>query len=561
MSSTPKMTAEDILKIAKQEGVKGIKALKDQGIDINAWSVNTFYTALQLAIEDHDEKSALALIEAGADLQLGEKTMGTPLAMASSHRMLNVIQRIVERDKSTLNTPAPHGNTPILLVFNNAWKVDEVIPSFNCLFSAGADLTQKTANNETLLHFMALHGWVEGARLVLNRNPELLNIKNKNNQTALDWAFSYKKLEFLKFLLKEYPKATSFSPADQYGNTIFHSLAMSSKNTEFFKLAVWVYKSLLNAKLQSGEIPLESAFIYENLDNILILIKAGSEIPTSLYPRLITAKNPLLLETALSKNPSILHREDEEGRTLLYHAAQQKTDEAFQLLLDLGADELQTAKDGTNAFRLVTDKDIHHSDTLKRAKWMKISSFLRPALEAFSFQKMTAEIEKTLDDTQDKTKARDPKYIHELIRQKLEALGKTEKFFDEVDKMVQFFPKNETDSKEKVESLQTELRQAFLRSLERQLRILHLGQRIYRLETLEELLSAGAEVKANKEVKQASESKETKSQTEGEALTWQKQSQGSQTQSTSSDAGVTTTGSATPKPDGSPKPKTDKPSA
>jgi ankyrin repeat protein len=53
------------------------------------------------------------------------------------------------------------------------------------------DLLIKDRDGETPLHYAALNDDLEICKLLILRNPELINIKDIENKTAYDWSYEY----------------------------------------------------------------------------------------------------------------------------------------------------------------------------------------------------------------------------------------------------------------------------------------------------------------------------------------------------------------------------------
>lgn len=117
-------------------------------------SVNHGKTPLCYAIEGGYQKIAINLIKNGAAIT---ETIQSPIILAASRGLLNVVQVLIERDPELLEKTDLHNQTPLIWAAANGYE--EVV---NYLISKSADLHVVTIDPEnTLYHKTPLYWAIE----------------------------------------------------------------------------------------------------------------------------------------------------------------------------------------------------------------------------------------------------------------------------------------------------------------------------------------------------------------------------------------------------------------
>ncbi|GLV39526.1 pyrexia [Carabus blaptoides fortunei] len=127
------------------------------------------------------------LVESGADLTKVDEWGNTVLHLAARHacaesltlflQLNNDLINIVNRDGETAFDVIPYDNP-----FMNNERIDSTI---RVLVESGADLTKVDTWGNTVLHVAARSACAESLTLILQRNKDLIDIKNEDGKTAL----------------------------------------------------------------------------------------------------------------------------------------------------------------------------------------------------------------------------------------------------------------------------------------------------------------------------------------------------------------------------------------
>ncbi|KUI71939.1 Ankyrin-3 [Cytospora mali] len=189
-----------------------------------------------LAFNTSESTKELAslLIKAGVD-PLGSDANGRlPIHWASRHGNVPLLELLWERNPESMEAKTEFGNTPLNIgaCFNHIQAVEWLMQhgadgnarghtgrtplmmaaslGYNAavcmLLRFGCDATLLDEDGATALHFAAGNGNVDAARELLNKQSEILSIKDKSNLSALHLAILRKKENFAAMLLDEvYP--------------------------------------------------------------------------------------------------------------------------------------------------------------------------------------------------------------------------------------------------------------------------------------------------------------------------------------------------------------------
>ena len=147
---------------ASEGDIKTVKQLLEKGANINAWNKNG-QTALHEASRNEHADIVKLLIDKGMDVNIEGDCNETALHEASRNGHTDTVQLLIDN---------------------------------------GADIESKElSDDQTPLHWSSQDGHIDSVRLLLDKGADV-NAKNKNGQTALDFAQAQKNEDIVK-LLKE----------------------------------------------------------------------------------------------------------------------------------------------------------------------------------------------------------------------------------------------------------------------------------------------------------------------------------------------------------------------
>lgn len=142
--------------------------------------------------------------------------------LASRYGKLEIVQLIIKKDASLLNLKDQYNQTPIL--FSAAFGHEELVNYFvaqgaelngtthalesndhgnapihwavknkhphvaQCLINYGVDINLRTGHLKHLIHHVSELGYLTLVQMLLNKNPNLLNLTDEFGQTSISWA-------------------------------------------------------------------------------------------------------------------------------------------------------------------------------------------------------------------------------------------------------------------------------------------------------------------------------------------------------------------------------------
>ena len=162
-----------------------IRKLLRAGADINAVIASRGWTPLHMAAVSGWHEAAKVLVENGIDLNTADKRGVTALhyAVSSGTREAEKVAVLLLEHGAEFDTSASDGSTPLLTAAQKG-KVEAV----KLLLGKGADNSAKDkATQRTMLHFAAIHGYGNIARLLIENGLDI-HMQDKFGKTSLDYA-------------------------------------------------------------------------------------------------------------------------------------------------------------------------------------------------------------------------------------------------------------------------------------------------------------------------------------------------------------------------------------
>ncbi len=196
------------------------------------------------------------------------------------------------------------------------------------------------------IHELAQKGDLQGVKILIEKNPELANAKDKDRRTPLHWACRGVHLEVVKFLVE---KGADVNAEDSNKVVPLHSLSVRN-SVEAIELLL-AKGANIDAKEYGGLTALHYAAIYDAADAAALLIKKGADIEN----RDDYERTPLLLcarerggpntTRILLKAGADVNARDKFQDTPLNLASWRGKKEVVDLLLDGGADVPSKGRD------------------------------------------------------------------------------------------------------------------------------------------------------------------------------------------------------------------------
>ena len=145
-------------------------------------TTDTGLTPLMVALDNRMEAIAFKLIDLGADLRARDHQGFTPIHFACLKGMEQVSTRLIQKDGRLINITTHDGLSPLLLAISNNKKAMALK-----LIEQDADLyiVGNTHKEGSAIHLACRKGWASVVTKMVEKDPHLLMIKNKDGFTPL----------------------------------------------------------------------------------------------------------------------------------------------------------------------------------------------------------------------------------------------------------------------------------------------------------------------------------------------------------------------------------------
>jgi len=327
------------LNLASYKGKTDIvEALLDMGADMNIGDNENSKPMHNAAVGGHIPVLEL-LLNRGADVNERDNNAVTPLLFACSYRQLAAARFLLERgaDIKAVNV----NGWPALLHAVVGGNVELV----QLLLDRKADVNQKTTDQGiTPLFYAVLLGRDDIFRLLIAHGARI-NMKNNDGESPLFWAMNANCIEEAKFLVE---KGANVNDRNNGGTTPLHNVAR--RGTISMAQFLLDQGANINASDIHGWTPLTSASM-ANADIVKLLIMNGAEVNPPKYKNQVTGcfispitpahdavfSGKLDILKILVENGARINVRDEDGFSLLHQAAISNNVEITRYLLSHGA--------------------------------------------------------------------------------------------------------------------------------------------------------------------------------------------------------------------------------
>lgn len=323
-----------LINAACYDAVAAIKILIEKGADIEAKSDSK--TALLWALDLGLEKTALFLINEGANVNIKDKNGFTALHYAAKSNLKNIVKLLISKGLD-INYKNSMGDTPLHLSDLN------LIP---LLVENGANINDKNLEGYTKLHLEALKGNTSSIEYLLNQNADIDSLSNEL-ETPLMFALDIANWKVAKILLDNgadcnLTNINGLSPfailikgsAETYDIQEDWRISYFKENqTDYYEDLIKVLKILISKTKEKNTIIAEYNPDYEEKLVTPVLIEAGIHENKNLFD--------LLIKNGININ---LTRPD--GVTSLMVAAYNGWEDSLKMLLERGASVNEPVKSG-----------------------------------------------------------------------------------------------------------------------------------------------------------------------------------------------------------------------
>lgn len=182
--------------------VLALKGVDVKNTDVN-WKDERGRTALHIAAEWGDIRSASELIANGADINARDNDGRTPLHSAVGGGK-NIVVLLIEKG-ADLNALDKWGSTPIFRALANAANApalaQKYMEVFSLLLEKGANINAGYKDGSTFLHDAVANGNLQAVEILIRKGVDI-NARNKNGKTPLQIALEFKKNDIAELLKK-----------------------------------------------------------------------------------------------------------------------------------------------------------------------------------------------------------------------------------------------------------------------------------------------------------------------------------------------------------------------
>ncbi|KAL2085161.1 hypothetical protein ACEWY4_018481 [Coilia grayii] len=313
--ATSGRSLEAIRLLASATGPEGLNVCDYQGS-----------TPLHWAVERQAEDSCALLLELGADPNILNAALMSPLHLAISKGHNSMVELLLSFRDTDANLEGELGNTPVMLACSS-----NNCHALHILFKYGARLCSQNKLGHYAIHAVAFAGAKEAMEVILKKGEETghsldthVNYLDKYHCSPLHLAVRGGNIEVIKLCIEKGARVHQ-QQADR--STALH-LACTQGAIEAVKLMLCANlhgDDIINMRDGANQTPLHRATIFDHVDLAEYLISKGADIDC------IDCKglSPLLLATScgawravaflLSKGANV-NIKDKEGRNFLHLA-------------------------------------------------------------------------------------------------------------------------------------------------------------------------------------------------------------------------------------------------
>jgi ankyrin repeat protein len=317
-----KVAPRKLIAAAKKGNVEEVKALLEQGADVNATNMAGETPLIWASLKGHTE-TVKVLVEKGADVNIVSKNGNTALTLAAGWGRAEAVKILLEHgaDMSIIaNNYQIKQNPPKFNNSNTPFSTAKI--SYNALGIAiqgnhvetiialleHIDVNAADHNGRTALMYASVSGFTETAKDLLEKGADM-NIVDGNGHTALMHASANGHIETATVLLE---KGADVNATDKYGFT-----------------ALMLASTTQGIQVQMSGIPIPTPAKAGHIEMVKVLLEKGAEVNVA----------------------------DKNGRTALMHASAARSNtETVKALLEKGADVNVADKKGKTALSLTKDE-------------------------------------------------------------------------------------------------------------------------------------------------------------------------------------------------------------
>ncbi|XP_061522352.1 transient receptor potential cation channel subfamily A member 1b [Phycodurus eques] len=234
---------------------------------------------LHWAVDKNREESCSVLLDLGADPNVLNAAVLSPLHLAISQGHNRLVELLLSCGTVDYNQPGDLGNTPLMMAcsLNNC-------DALNLLIKHGARLCQQNKLGHFGVHAAAFAGAKKALEIILKAGEELgylgenhINYLDKSNSTPLHLAVRGGNTDTIRFCIA---KGAKIDQKQHDKSTPLH-LACTQGALEVVKMMLCSHgqvEDIINLKDGAHQTPLHKATIFDHVDLADYLISLGAEV-------------------------------------------------------------------------------------------------------------------------------------------------------------------------------------------------------------------------------------------------------------------------------------------
>ncbi|XP_062593371.1 ankyrin-2-like [Saccostrea cucullata] len=240
------------------------------------------------------------------------------------------------RDGSILHMAAAGGNIELFHIFKKQ------------------KMTISSETGQTVLHTACRYGRFEMSKMLLDRFPHLLTVKDINGNSVLHTAAWGGNTDLLKYLLK---KKLNIDEKQNEGKTVLNLCCYTGK-IEMCKYLVKTYPYLLDITDNNGQNVLHDAALGGNVDLIIFLVEKGLDIKSTgndgstVLHQCCNNGKMNMCKYLVNTYPDLLHVTYKDGLNALHGATWSGNVDLIIFLVEKGLDIKSTRNDGSSVLHL-----------------------------------------------------------------------------------------------------------------------------------------------------------------------------------------------------------------
>ena len=289
------------------------------------------------------------LLEHGQDLNERNRNGETILMVACLNGHANIVEYLLSKAPGLASQEDNFKNSPALRAASKGYT--EIVKQ---LVDNGCDIFVANKHGQTALHSASSGGHSETIRFVLAQAPDLIHTTDIGGRSAVFSAVSAGHVEIVRLLVAY---GANILKLDLVGSSLLF-VACQKGRIALVNQLIESSPELITKRTKYNWAPVHAAACGGFVDVLGCLVTRGADIlaeDNDGYSVLHIAAQQGEINTIrylIHAYPKLLHRKDNKGLNVVYHAAKSGHTDVFKILLELGSDVSVCNSMGQNSFHI-----------------------------------------------------------------------------------------------------------------------------------------------------------------------------------------------------------------